>query len=112
MSERERLRRKWEGRGVLEFRHVGARCPACGFTFTKGFSALTYPGGASAMNLKRETLTLCTRCRRPLAVANNPKAETPLRVLDETALMLLTADDRKAMADMTEILDCYTKGWE
>ncbi len=109
-SERERLRKKWRGRGILQFRHAGAACPACGFVFTKGFSTLTYPKGASGLDQKRESLTLCTRCRVPLGVSLVDGA-APLRVLDETAQMLLTEADRVAMADMAELLDLYTRDW-
>ncbi len=109
-AKRARLCSKWQGRARLEFRHVGARCPSCGFVFTKGFSTLTYPKGTSGLDQKKESLTLCTRCRVPLAVSH-VEGPAPLRVLDETAKLLLTEADREAMRDMAELLDLYTQDW-
>lgn len=86
---------------TIEFRHRGAKCPACGYVFNNGFSTWCEEGKKSSA-AEGETLTLCTRCRRVLAVNGESGA---IRVLDETGLMLLTADDRAALATLREVLE-------
>ncbi len=100
-QRRAKLREKIAGKMKLEFRHAGATCPMCGYVFDKGFSGY-YVEGTSSLGSAPETLTLCTRCRRALAVHNDTGA---IRVLDETAQLLLTSDDRAALDVLREMLE-------
>ncbi len=97
---RQALRERLEGKVKLEFRHRGASCPACGYVFNNGFSTLVEEGAGSSVAAP-ETITLCTRCRRPLAVHGESGA---IRVIDENGLLLLTEDDRAALDTLRQML--------
>lgn len=103
-----RLRKKLAPKMQIEFRHKGAACPVCGYVFTNGFSSYRGDHGPSGVR-KGETMTICTRCRRVLAVKKEEGAKDPVRVLDETGLMLLTQGDHEALALMAAVLDLYTQ---
>ncbi len=103
MDKRAKLRKKWRGRVKFERRLVGARCPSCGYVYTNGFSTLTSSHGPSGLPGDGETLTLCTRCRKVLAV---PDAEgRPLRLLSPVELLLLNDADQRVFAELRELFE-------
>lgn len=88
----------------LEFHHIGAKCPACGYVFTNGFSGVDMPG--AAYSGRKHPITPCTRCRRVLEVN-----DAGPRVLDPVELLLLSDLERSHLAYLETMLDDYTKSW-
>lgn len=110
-AKRGHLWRKWQHRVRLDLMcRRGEACPACGYVYADGLSGVTGEGTTGFSASRDATLTICTRCRKLLAVPRDQAK--PLRLLSELEVFLLSDDDRKMIADATELIDYYTAGWD
>jgi hypothetical protein len=87
----------------LPFVHVGAKCPACSYVFTKGFSPVEMPGDDDK-DRPGGPITPCTRCRRILQLRDDG-----LHLLTEVDLMLMTDKERQDIAFLEKMLNLYTQ---
>lgn len=84
----------------LDFVHAGAKCPACGYVYTRGFSAVELPGVNEPHACP---IVPCTRCLRILELS----PQGVLRELNAVELMLLSDIQRHHMAILSKMLAPY-----